>query len=141
MAARARVFTYDVSLDEAWTARSGAGGAEIRNEEEAWTPEHLLLAALCRCVLTSFRYHARRAGLEPRARASTHGVVTRREGDGRFAIVEVTVEIEVEIAVVPGAATADIREVIAKGERDCFVGASLTAKPAYRWTVNGEEIS
>jgi hypothetical protein len=34
----------------------------------------------------------------------------------------------------------DVRDLIAKGERDCFVGASLTAKPTYRWTVNGEEI-
>lgn len=25
-------------------------------------------------------------------------------------------------------------------ERGCFVGASLTAKPRYRWTVNGKEI-
>ena len=28
-----------------------------------------------------------------------------------------------------------------KGERDCFVGASLTAKPDYHWTVNGEDFS
>jgi organic hydroperoxide reductase OsmC/OhrA len=137
MAARARVFTYDVSLDDAWTARSGKGGTGIPNEEEAWTPEHLLLAGLSRCVLTSFRYHARRAGLEPRSRAAAHGVVTRRESDGRFALVEATVEIAVELGTSPG----DIREVIGKGERDCFVGASLTVKPAYRWTVNGEEIS
>lgn len=137
MAARARVFTYDVSLDEAWTARSGAGGAEIRNEEEAWTPEHLLLAALCRCVLTSFRYHARRAGLEPRSQASAHGVVTRRDSDGRFALIEATVTIGVALD-----ADADgIGEVIAKGERDCFVGASLAVKPSYRWAINGEEIS
>src|SRR5579871_6360141 len=29
-----------------------------------WTPEHLLLAALVRCSLASFTYHAKRAGLE-----------------------------------------------------------------------------
>ena len=27
-----------------------------------------------------------------------------------------------------------------KGERTCFVGTSLTAKPDYNWTVNGEEL-
>lgn len=135
-AARARVFTYDVSLDEHWTATSPLGGSALQHEEEPWTPEHLLLAALCRCVLTSFRYHARRAGLEPRSRAAAHGVVTRRESDGRFALVEATVRIAVELE----AAGDTVRELIAKGERDCFVGASLTAKPAYGWTVNGEEI-
>jgi methylmalonyl-CoA mutase cobalamin-binding subunit len=32
------------------------------------------------------------------------------------------------------------RELVAKAERDCFVGASLTARPRYHWTVNGEEL-
>lgn len=137
MASRPRIFTYDVSLDERWVVRSSAGGSALANEEEAWTPEHLLLAGLSRCILTSFRYHARRAGLEPRSRAATHGVVTRRESDGRFALVEATVTIDVELDT----PSPEIREVIAKGERDCFVGASLMAAPTYRWTVNGEEIS
>lgn len=135
MSARARVFTYDVSLDTAWQASSGKGGSDIPNEEDAWTPEHLLLAGLARCVLTSFRYHARRAGLEPRSSASAHGVVTRRESDGRFALVEVDVAIDVQLDTVP----EEIGEVISNGERDCFVGASLTVKPSYRWFVNGEE--
>ncbi len=29
----------------------------------------------------------------------------------------------------------------AKGERDCFIGASLAVKPDYHWTVNGEDLS
>ena len=32
-------------------------------------------------------------------------------------------------------------ELLAKAERDCFVGASLTTAPTYHWTVNGEEIA
>ncbi|RDI75751.1 OsmC-like protein [Gaiella occulta] len=138
MPTRARTFEYDVSLDRGWTARSSKGGIAIPNEEEEWTPEHLVLAGLCRCTLTSFRHHARRAGLEPVASASAHGVVTRREEDGRFAFVEVAVALHVTLE--PAPAPAAVRELIAKGERDCFVGASLTAKPDYRWTVNGEEI-
>lgn len=136
MSARPRIFTYDVSLDNAWMASSSEGGTPIPNEEDAWTPEHLVLAGLCRCLLTSFRFHARRAGLKPRSSASAHGVVTRRESDGRFAFVEIGVQLEVELETVPDG----VRDVIAKGEQDCFVGASLTVKPTYRWTVNGEEI-
>lgn len=135
MAARPRTFTYDVSLDNAWMASSSEGGTPIPNEEDAWTPEHLVLAGLCRCLLTSFRFHARRVGLEPHSNASAHGVVTRRESDGRFAFVEIGVEMAIELETVPG----EIRDVIANGERDCFVGASLTVKPTYRWTVNREE--
>jgi hypothetical protein len=33
-----------------------------------------------------------------------------------------------------------VRELLARAERDCFVGASLTVKPRYSWTVNGEEL-
>ena len=137
MSARARTFTYDVSLDEEWAAHSAVGGSAIPNEEEAWTPEHLVLAALCRCSLTSFRYHARRAGHEPSAHAAAHGVVTRREEDGRFAFVEIRVALDVRFAATP--AREDLRDLITKGERDCFIGASLTAKPDYHWTVNGED--
>ena len=51
-----------------------------------------MLAGLCRCTLTSFRYHARRAGHEPVTRAQAHGEVTRREDDGRFAFVAIRVD-------------------------------------------------
>jgi len=135
---RARSFLYEVSLDREWVATSSRGGTAIPNEEEAWTPEHLVLAGLSRCVLTSFRYHARRAALEPAVSARAEGVVTRRETDGRFAFVEMRVDIDVQIA--PAPAPDQLTALVAKGERDCFVGASLTVKPDYHWTVNGEEL-
>lgn len=138
MSARARTFSYDVALDREWGARSALGGIVIPHEEEEWTPEHLVLAGLCRCSLTSFRYHARRAGHEPIASASAHGIVTRREADGRFAFVEVRVALDVVLEAPPS--REEIAELILKGERDCFVGASLTVKPDYHWTVNGEEL-
>jgi organic hydroperoxide reductase OsmC/OhrA len=138
VSAKARVFEYDVSLDRAWTARSTRGGIAMPHEEHEWTPEHLVLAGLCRCTLKSFRFHARRAGLEPLASADAHGVVTRRDSDGRFAFVEIAVSVDVSVEPAPGA--GDFRELVAKGERDCFVGASLTVKPDYRWIVNGEEL-
>ncbi len=139
MSARARIFTYDVSLDRDWTARSALGGAAIRSEEDDWTPEHLVLAGLCRCVLTSLRYHAHRAELEPSSSATAHGVVTRREEDGRFAFVEITVQLDVSLENAPSRAA--LAELVAKAERDCFIGASLTLEPDYRWNVNGEELS
>jgi len=138
VSARARTFSYDVTLDRGWTASSALGGTTIPNEEEAWTPEHLVLAALCRCILTSFRFHARRAGHEPVASASAHGIVTRREDDGRFAFVEIRVDVDVALDGEP--TPESVSDLVLKGERDCFVGASLQAKPDYHWTVNGEEL-
>lgn len=102
-----------------------------------WTPEHLLLAALMRCSLASLEYHAKRAGLELGARTgAARTMITRRESDGRYAVVEAELELSVEVTPEPD----DIQELLAKAERDCFVGASLTAKPTYRWTVNGRAI-
>jgi hypothetical protein len=33
-----------------------------------------------------------------------------------------------------------LAQLLAAAERDCFVGSSLTAKPTYRWVVNGRPI-
>ena len=120
MSVRARTFTYDVVLDDAWTATSPLGETTIRNEEKEWSPEHLVLTGLCRCVLTSFRYHARRAGHEPVSSGKAHAVITRREEDGRLAFVEIRLDLEVTVEPAPDADA--VRALITKGERDCFIG-------------------
>jgi organic hydroperoxide reductase OsmC/OhrA len=135
VAARAKSFSYAVSVDRDWAATSERGGSPIP-EEEAWAPEHLVLAGLARCTLTSLRYHARRDGIEVTGGADATGEVTVRDTDGRYAFVQIKVELDVTLDPTP----PSVRQLVAKAERDCFVGASLTAKPRYRWTVNGEEL-
>jgi organic hydroperoxide reductase OsmC/OhrA len=132
MSATARTFDYAVDVDEAWAARSERGGTTIPADEEHWAPEHLVLAGLARCSLTSLRYHCTRAGVGLSSRASVRGSVTRRD-DGRFAFVEITVEADVAFEPKPDDAT--VSDLLMKGERDCFVGASLTAPPKYDWRV------
>ena len=140
MTVRPRVLTYGVSLDNDWVATSDRGGTPLSNEEKAWSPEHLVLTGLVRCVLTAFRYHAGRAGHEPTATSgSVAGIVTFRAEDDRFALVEARVALDVTFDPIPPA--RDVRLLIFKGERDCFVGASLTVTPDYHWTVNGEDLS
>lgn len=136
---RARRFEFGVTLDESWIATSDREGPPLPNEAATWTPEHLVLAAVARCSLTSLAYHAKRDGVQVTSKAAAQGTVTARPEDGRFAFVEITVDAQVTLD--PGALDADgVRDLVAKAERDCFVGASLTAKPQYRWTVNGEEL-
>jgi organic hydroperoxide reductase OsmC/OhrA len=130
----ARSFDYAVSLDETWDARSDRGGGVLAGAEEAsWTPEHLLLAGLARCTLTSLRYHCVRAGVTLTSSAATRGTVTRREEDGRFAFVDVSFDAKVSFDPKPDEGA--VAELLAKAERDCFVGASLTPEPTYRWNV------
>jgi organic hydroperoxide reductase OsmC/OhrA len=137
MAASPRVFDFDVSIDDEGTTRSALGETSIRRED-TWWAEHLVLAGLLRCTLASLKHAARRAGLEVSANGTAHGTVTRRDEDGLYAFVDIESRLDVELVPAPDRLT--VAELLAKTERGCFVGNSLTAKPRYRWTVNGEAI-
>jgi uncharacterized OsmC-like protein len=106
---------------------------------EGWSPEHLLLAALIRCSLKSLRYHAKRGAVDVRS-ASGKGrtLVTKRETDGRYALVEAILDLVVELE--PEPEQVALVELLALAERDCFVGSSLIAEPSFRWIVNGRTI-
>ena len=134
MSSRAKSFDYAVSLDVTWDARSDRGGGVLAGAEEAsWTPEHLVLVGLARCTLTSLRYHCVRAGVTLTSSSTVSGTVTRRETDGRFAFVDIALDGEVSFDPKPD--DAAIADLLAKAERDCFVGASLIATPTYTWNV------
>jgi uncharacterized OsmC-like protein len=135
VASHTKTLSYAVSVDRDWSATSDRGGTPLA-DEAAWSPEHLVLAGLARCTLTSLRYHARRIGVEIAGSAEAHGEVTQRDTDGRYAFVRLKVDLDVTLDPTP----ENVRELISKAERDCFVGASLTAKPRYRWTVDGEAL-
>lgn len=134
---RPRVVEVDVSVDPDRTAHSGLEGSPIPYEN-AWSAEHLLLAALVRCTLTSLDHHVRQAGLAATGSGQAHGVVTKRETDGLYAFVDIEARYDVELDGSPE--RERVTELLVKAERGCFVGNSLTAKPRYRWAVNGEEV-
>jgi organic hydroperoxide reductase OsmC/OhrA len=133
---RAKRFEYAIAVDRA--GRLSAEGEGTLEPAEVWTADHLLLAALACCIIESLRFHAGRAGLDVVANAEASGVVTKREPDGRYAFVEIDCALDIELDTT--AAGADLARLIELAERDCFVGASLTAPPRYRWRVNGEAV-
>jgi organic hydroperoxide reductase OsmC/OhrA len=137
VAVRAKELRYAVDLTTAGELTDENGVALDAPAE--WSPEHLLLAALVRCSLKSLGFHAERRGVGVRsASGSSRTLVTKRETDERYALVETDLELGVELAPVP---EPDVLvELLALAERDCFVGSSLTAKPSYRWVVNGRMI-
>ncbi len=136
MARDAKSFEYAVGLDR--SGRLTADGHAVLELDQAWTPEHLVLAGLVRCTLQSLRFHAGRASIDFLATASASGRVTRRESDGRYAFVEIACELDLELEPVPPG--EELVALVARAERDCFVGASLTVSPAYRWHVNGDPV-
>jgi organic hydroperoxide reductase OsmC/OhrA len=131
----AKRFEYSASID-----RDGGLCADERESldpGETWTPEHLVLAALCRCTLSSLRYHAERDGLKASGTGAASGVVTKRGDDGRYAFVEILCGLDVEVEPAP----EDPRALIARAERDCFISASLTVSTQYEWRVNGDVLT
>ena len=136
-APRAKVLEFSVSVDA--DGRVSVPGSPPRELPAEMTPEDLVLAGLARCALASLSYHARRSGSEARlVKAEIGGKVTRRDQDALYAFVDV--ECRLEVALAPALAPEEVVTLVAKAERDCFVGASLASPPRYRWRVNGAEV-
>jgi uncharacterized OsmC-like protein len=138
VAIKARVHEFDVTVDRDRVARSTLGGSPLPREAEWWA-EHYVLAGLVRCTLASMDYAARRAGANCVGSGSAHGVVTKREEDGRYALVEIDASFDVQLA--PAPSPDELPEIVDRAEAGCFVGNSLAVKPRYHWKINGEEIT
>ncbi len=138
MAVKAKELRYAVDLTAAGELTDENG--VVLDLPAAWSPEHLLLAGLVRCSLKSLRFHAERKNVGVRsASGGARTLVTKRETDDRYALVETQVELAVELDPEPEPHT--LAELLELAERDCFVGSSLTAKPSYRWVVNGRPVA
>jgi organic hydroperoxide reductase OsmC/OhrA len=133
---RAKEFRYEVAIEDG--GRMLANGSSPLEAGGEWSADHLVVAALLRCSLESLGYHAQRAGFEVSGRGEGAARVTKRESDGRYAIVDI--EARLEVAIEPDPGEEPVRELLAKAERDCFVGASLSATPRYAWRVNGLDV-
>ena len=130
MPAQAKILEYAVELDRG--GRFTIPGGRRLVLPEGWSADHLLLAALVRCSIESFAYHARHAEHEVQASGSAQGSVTRSGEDDRYRFVAIAVQIDVQLTP----RTSEPDELIARAERDCFVGASLTVAPEYQWRVS-----
>jgi organic hydroperoxide reductase OsmC/OhrA len=135
--AKSKEFEYAVAVER--DGRIGAEGLTPLATPDGWSPEHLVLAGLVRCSLTSLRYHADRTGIDTLASGSATARITKRESDGRYAFDEIEVRLDLELEPAPPG--EELEALLTKAERDCFVSASLAVKPSYRWTVNGAEVT
>jgi peroxiredoxin-like protein len=89
---------------------------------DAWSPEHLLLAAVETCFLFTLRAVAEASRIEfTRCEVTAEGVVDRAVGVTRFT----EIVLRARLALAPGADAARARRVMEKAERACLVSASL----------------
>ena len=89
---------------------------------DAWSPEHLLLAAVEACFLFTLRGVARASRVEFTAiEISATGTVDRRDGAVRFT----EIVLRPRLTVRPGADRDRVMRVLEKSEKACLVSASL----------------
>jgi organic hydroperoxide reductase OsmC/OhrA len=131
---KAKELRFAVEID--CDGRATADDEQALGVPEGWSAEHLVLAGLVRCTLTSFRHAASRRGVTGDGYGRARGVVTRRD-DGRFAFVEIDVDLDVSLEPRPD---DGVEALLEHAQRGCFIGNSLIAKPTYRWKVNGASI-
>ena len=135
MTVRAKHFEYWISLDE--SGALSAEGDPVTLDGDV-TAEHLLLAGLARCSISSLDHFAGLKDVHVRASALASGTVTRREDDDRYGFVDIDVKIDVTAEPEPPA--EELRSLLRSAEWGCFIGASLKPSPKYRWRVNGRDL-
>jgi len=91
----AKVLEYAVEVDNGGRMTIPGGGQFV--PPEGWSADHLLLAALVRCSIDSFAYHARRAGHEVTASGEAQGTITKSGEDGRYRFIEIDVRINAQL--------------------------------------------
>lgn len=135
MAVRAKHFEYWVTIDEGGSLSADGSPVELGTDVSA---EHLLLAGLARCSLSSLQYFARQRDLTLHASAYAAGTVTLRADDDRYGFTDIECRMEVELD--DELPDDDLRSLVGSAEWGCFVGASLHPAPRYKWRVNGRDL-
>jgi organic hydroperoxide reductase OsmC/OhrA len=123
---------FEITLDEDGRTAPEDGKPVAFGEE--WTAEHLVLAGLAKCSLTSLAYFARQRGSDADGSARVRAMVTKRD-DGAYAFVELSCSLDVTVEPEPD----DVGDLLGQAEWGCFIGQSLQPKPEYHWRVNGVE--
>jgi organic hydroperoxide reductase OsmC/OhrA len=135
VAIRAKHFEYWINLGE--DGALSADGDPVPLGEDV-SAEHLLLAGLARCSVSSLAHFARQRKIEAKATAHASGTVTRREADDRYGFTDIQCRMEIELHPEPD--PDELRSLLESAEWGCFVGASLNPAPTYKWRVNGRDL-
>jgi uncharacterized OsmC-like protein len=96
--------------------------ADFDGPGDAWSPEHLLLAAVQTCCLFTLRAIARASRIDFEAlELSAEGTVDRQDGEVRF----VEIVLRPRLTLAPGADRDPALRAMDKSEKTCLVSASL----------------
>ena len=135
MEIRAKHFEYWVAIDDEGSI--SADGSPIETGADV-SAEHLLLAGLARCSISSLAHFAGKRDISVSATAYASGTVTLRAEDDRYGFTDFECRIEVDLG--EELPDDELRQLLDSAEWGCFVGASLDPAPRYKWRVNGRDL-
>lgn len=99
---------------------------------DAWTPEHLLLAAVQACFLFTLRAIARASKIDlVHAEVAASGTVDRRDGITRFTEIVLCPTL----TVAAGVERDRVTRLLERAEKGCLVSASLSTPVRLRPAV------
>jgi peroxiredoxin-like protein len=99
---------------------------------DAWSPEHLLLAAVESCLLLTFRAIARMSQL-PFVGLVVEAVGTVNKQDGVTRFTEIV--LRPRLTLPPGANLERAQRILERSERSCLVSASLSTPVRMEATI------
>ena len=96
---------------------------EFKGQEGAWTPEHLFVASVSSCFMTTFLAIAENSKFDfVRLRIAANGKLEKREGQG-FMITEITLRPELVLRDARGIERA--LRILEKAEKNCLISNSI----------------
>lgn len=116
---------------------------EFKGHGDAWTPEHLFVASVNSCFMTTFLAIAENSKLEFTGfKAHAQGKLEKREGTGLM-MTEITLHPRLVINHAKDLERA--RRILEKAEKHCIISNSIKAEthlvPEITLAGNGNEIS
>jgi peroxiredoxin-like protein len=114
-----------------------ASPPEFGGPSGVWSPEHLFVASVASCLMTTFRSMAERSGVEVVSYEDESVGRLARDDDGLFRIERITLRPRVVVSVDSRLDRA--RRLIEKAEKVCLIGRSIESETVLEPTVTSSE--
>jgi len=110
-----------------------ASPPQFGGPEHLWSPEHLFVAAVASCLMTTFRSIADHSGVEVLGYSDQSTGRLQRGEDGLYSIDRITLRPTVVIS--EGSAPERTRRLLEKAEKVCLIGRSVHSETTLEPTI------
>lgn len=114
-----------------------ASPPEFGGPSGVWSPEHLFVASVASCLMTTFRSMAERSGVEVVSYEDESVGRMARDDDRLFRIERIT--LRPRIVVTADSRLDKARRLIEKAESVCLIGRSIESETVLEPTVTTSE--